>query len=912
MLVTSKSTDVYAKREAGGKGYNLYLLSREGFPVPKWLVLGARVFREFRKENDLDLRIASVLHGLGRKSAPEELKTAEKKIHDLITEMPLSGALEKLARNAYGDIASSPGTMIAVRSSAVDEDSARHSFAGQLSTFLFVKTEEQALRMLKECWASAFSERGLSYRIQNGIELENPIEVAVIFQEMLDSEKSGVLFTCDPIQNDGTKMTINAVFGVGEGLVSGLLDGDTFLIEKKTGKKLSEELAQKKSKLTRGDSLEGTREVPVPEALQNVPCLTDAELQELAAIGGRVEGFYRYPQDIEWGWRDGRFYLLQSRPVTTPVRNEEGFLYVWDNSNIVESYGGITLPLTFTFAHHVYHSVYVQFCEILLIPQREIRRMDYFLRNMLGIFYGRIYYNLLNWYKLTSILPGFKYNRSFMETMMGTSQSLSDEIADRIKPPGFQEKLSSKFRRFISGLKFLYFHFTIQNMVDDFLKYFHSIYDEYRRKNFSRMPADEIYAVFQELEAKLLFEWKAPIVNDYLTMVHFGILKKLTAKWLGSLGDSLQNDLLCGEGNLESAEPTRELIRMAADIQSNEGLRQLFDSTASENCYEALVQSSFTGFRNRVERYIDLYGFRCMNEMKLEERDLYQDPTFLFVCLKNYLRTGQTDLDAYEKREKEIRSGAEKKVMENLSGVKRRVYLWSLKHARKAVRNRENTRFCRTRIYGLVRAMFFGVGRDFTARSILDSPEDVFFIELSELSGALEGTLPVHNLRALAEVRKREYAGFQDVEPAPRFMTRGPAYWMNEHSPVEADTVTASEALPENCLKGIGCCPGLVEGTVKVVLSPKDDMELNREILVTLRTDPGWIPLYPSASALLVERGGLLSHSAIVAREMGLPTIVGVKGLVQKLKSGMRVRMNGETGMIEVLDGRTSAEGTPQ
>ncbi|OFZ55108.1 MAG: hypothetical protein A2428_17120 [Bdellovibrionales bacterium RIFOXYC1_FULL_54_43] len=250
--------------------------------------------------------------------------------------------------------------------------------------------------------------------------------------------------------------------------------------------------------------------------------------------------------------------------------------------------------------------------------------------------------------------------------------------------------------------------------------------------------------------------------------------------------------------------------------------------------------------------------------------------------------------------------------MENLSGVKRRVYLWSLKHARKAVRNRENTRFCRTRIYGLVRAMFFGVGRDFTARSILDSPEDVFFIELSELSGALEGTLPVHNLRALAEVRKREYAGFQDVEPAPRFMTRGPAYWMNEHSPVEADTVTASEALPENCLKGIGCCPGLVEGTVKVVLSPKDDMELNREILVTLRTDPGWIPLYPSASALLVERGGLLSHSAIVAREMGLPTIVGVKGLVQKLKSGMRVRMNGETGMIEVLDGRTSAEGTPQ
>lgn len=234
--------------------------------------------------------------------------------------------------------------------------------------------------------------------------------------------------------------------------------------------------------------------------------------------------------------------------------------------------------------------------------------------------------------------------------------------------------------------------------------------------------------------------------------------------------------------------------------------------------------------------------------------------------------------------------------------MKRFIYLWSLKNARKAVRNRENTRFCRTRIYGVARAMFNGIGRDFAARGMIERPEDVFYLLMNEVFGAIEATTPAQDLAALVDVRKKQYDSYENIEPASRFITRGPTYVMNNHFPADApETNQEILNLPENCLKGSGCCPGIVEGIVKVVLSPKDNLELNREILVTLRTDPGWIPLYPSASALLVERGGLLSHSAIVAREMGLPTVVGIKGLTQKLKSGMRVRINGETGLVEIL-----------
>ncbi|MEK6625391.1 MAG: PEP-utilizing enzyme, partial [Bdellovibrionota bacterium] len=305
---------------------------------------------------------------------------------------------------------------------------------------------------------------------------------------------------------------------------------------------------------------------------------------------------------------------------------------------------------------------------------------------------------------------------------------------------------------------------------------------------------------------------------------------------------------------------------------------------------------------NRLLDYIDKYGFRCMSEMKLEQKDLHQDPSLLFVFLKNLLNAGKNNLDNFEEREKEIRDKAETLLDQNLSFWKKIFYRWSLHHARKAVRNRENTRFCRTRVYGIVRSMFFGMGSDFTARNIINSREDIFYLSLEELKGALEGHLHTQNLKALIEMRKKEYQNYSNIEPLTRLVTRAMPYWQNIHELQNASVPTASDSdLLPNQMKGLGCCPGVVEGIVKVIMGPEDDLTLNGEILVTMRTDHGWIPLYPSISGLLVERGGLLSHSAIVAREMGLPTVVSVLGLTKKLKNGMKVRLNGETGLIEIL-----------
>lgn len=900
MLVLKNSTKNFAKREAGGKGYNLYLMSRIGVNVPEWTVLGRSVYEAFVRETHLEAPIEAILEEFveGKKNGD----AASKAIEELIVNAPMPSSVKALAEQAYRTVAN--GGLISVRSSATDEDGAGHSFAGQLSSFLYVANAEDALKYLRLCWASGYSDRCLFYRKENNLPLTK-IAVAVVFQWMVDPEQSGVLFTCDPMNNDLSQFVVSAVHGVGEGLVSGALDADTFWISRDNGAPVNSEIVEKKEAFRRSGSGHCDK-VALPQSAWNAPSLTNDQLKTLHDVGRKLQDYYGSPQDIEWAILKGKTYILQTRPVTTLERNLTGFPNLWDNSNIVESYGGITSPLSFTFALINYKKVYVQFCEILGLSRDVVKDMEPYLGNMLGSINGRVYYNLYNWYKLVGVLPGFSKNRQFMETMMGVGEELSAEIVERIRPHPSWDTWLGKLRKVRTGVAFLYYHFAIQGIVDKFLSDFKRDYDRFRAHDFSRMSSDELFERYVDMDINMLGKWKAPIINDFLCMVHFGVLKGLTGKWLSSLGSSIQNDLLAGEGNLESAEPTKELIRMAGIVEKNPDLKKLVETVPVESMLEALNQSPHQEFYQRVGAYIDRFGFRCMSEMKLEEVDLLTDPTFLFVCLKNYLRSGTTDLEAYEEREHAMRAKAEAAVRKELSGLKKIIYFWSLKHARKAVKNRENTRFSRTRAYGVARSVFRAMGADLTSKGVLETQEDIWYLTMPEVWGIHQGTLTSYDLKAHVRIRKEEYARFEAEEPKVRFQTRGAVYWKNDF--IAVPEMAEVEEGADYHLKGLPCCPGVIEGVVKLVNSPKDDLSLNGEILVTARTDPGWVPLYPSISGLLVERGSLLSHSAIVAREMGLPTIVGIKGLTNTLKSGMRIRLDGGKGTITILEESKQAE----
>ena len=891
MLVTKDSTPFYAKNEAGGKGYNLYLLSSLGVPVPEWVVLGKRYFHQVLEENGLEQKLNQELELL-RNSGQTALKT-EENIKALFESVRFSPIFEKAIDEALKVLGAQ--TMVSVRSSAADEDSQSHSFAGQLSSFLYVTGREDIIRCVKGCWASAYSERGLSYRLENKIDLLK-ISVSVVIQRMIDPDKSGVLFTCDPVNQKLDQYVISSVYGVGEGLVSGALDADSFWVDSQSGKKIKEELVEKKEQMRRSHSGHCDMK-PVPIDQVNAASLATAEIDSLFKAGQKIHQFYHRPQDIEWAMEGEKLYILQARPVTSLQNNLIGYPHLWDNSNIIESYGGLTSPLSFSFALRNYKAVYVQFCEVLGVPNEIIKDMDSYLSYMLGSIRGRVYYNLFNWYKLVGVLPGFNQNRQFMETMMGVSESLTEEIAQRIQPHPSWNTPMGRWRKFVSGIRFINYHFTIQSVVNDFLKTFHREYDRYRKLPFHLLRGDELIRIYMELERNMLGRWKAPIINDFLCMVHFGVLKKLTNQWLSGLDPNIQNDLLAGEGGLESAEPTKALIRLAYAASQSAELKKSLLEVQPKDGLEMLNQSSHEEFYKMVQDYLDRFGFRCMSEMKLEEIDLLTDPSYLFVCLKNYLKSDSIELPD-DSHEKNLRKKAEVRVAEYLTGFKKWTYFWVLKHARKAVKNRENTRFARTRIYGIARHIFQSIGHDLASQGALVQPRDLFWLTIEEVFGVYNGTLPVPDLKGLVKFRQQGYETFEE-ETDPRIMTRGSVYWNNTFIQPPA----ALDLGDLDCdLRGLPCCPGVVEGVVKVIINPSDNLELNGEILVTARTDPGWVPLYPSISGLLVERGSLLSHSAIVAREMGIPAIVSIPQLTKTLRTGMRVRIDGKAGMVKIIE----------
>ena len=638
-LITTESTLNYAQANAGGKGLNLYKMAKKGLNVPKFVVLPPDAFEQYCILTGIKEQIISTLESdLG---FLEKSETIEK----LILEASWNQAPQvlELITEGFNRLGSS---CLSVRSSALDEDGGGHSFAGQLSSYLFIETMEDTLESVRKCWASGFSERSLFYRNQNNLEMVN-ISVAVVLQDMIFAESAGVLFTADPISKSPEVAVINSVFGVGEGLVSGHLEGDSYHVQRDTKNIISSENNPQTEIFVKDPNAGRILVSDLDKEIGERPSLNQVQINQLIDMAQVIEDIYQDPQDIEWAFFEGQLYLLQTRPITTETYSAHGRLFIWDNSNIVESYGGLTLPLTFGFARYVYRQVYVQFCEILMVPASQIRKMDDFLSNMLGIFYGRIYYNLLNWYKLTNILPGYKFNRKFMETMMGTDQTLADEIAQRIRPPEYQNTLGARIKKVVTGFKFFYFHLNIQNIVDEYLRVFNEFYNKYRRLDYSSMRMDQIYVEYRQLEKDLLWKWHAPIINDFLCMVHFGIYKALGQKWLSHLGDNFFNDLLSGNGNLESAEPTKRLILMAAKVVKDDQLKKLVLDTPKENLMEALARSPYIEVYEDVLDYIDKYGFRCMSEMKLEQIDLHRDPTQLFVFLKNLINADQTDLEKY-------------------------------------------------------------------------------------------------------------------------------------------------------------------------------------------------------------------------------------------------------------------------
>ena len=806
--------------EIGGKAAALARLTLAGFPVPEWFALAA---------------------GTADAAAPD-----------------IGPALERLGPGPY-----------AVRSSAIDEDGRGHSFAGQLESYLFVPAGEVAAR-IADVRRSGFSDRVRAYRKEQGLP-EAPSAPAVLVQRMIDAEAAGVAFSADPVSGARGRRVVSAVRGVGDKLVAGEADGDTWHVDR--------------------DGTVRERRLAQP---QGRPALSDAQAIEVARLAERAEAHFGAPQDIEWALRDGRLYLLQSRPITSlaALADPDGERIVWDNSNITESYAGVTTPLTFSFARRAYEEVYRQFCLVMGVPKARVETHGRTFRNMLGLIRGRVYYNLNSWYRALALLPGFTLNRRFMEQMMGVKEPMPERIVAALARAGAGERLADAGHLARMVLLLIAHHVRIDATIREF----------YARLGVAlAAPApplaaqrlDELAAGYRELERQLLTRWDAPLINDFLAMIFYGTLRKLAQRWCGDEAGTLQNDLLCGEGGMVSAEPAKRVAELAALARPHAELVALLAAAPPGRARAGFER--YPEFQAAWAAYLERFGDRCMEELKLESATLHDEPTTLMRAIAQLAQRGP-QARATEGVERSLRAAAEQRVAAALRArpVRRAVFGWVLANARARVRDRENLRFERTRLFGRVRRIFVEIGRRLAALGRLEDARDVFHLEVEEALALIEGTATSVDLAALAAVRKREFAGYRELPaPADRFETSGAVHQGNAFA---APAAAAAAAETGDSVQGIGCCPGVIRAPVRVVTDPKDAVLQGGEILVAERTDPGWIMLFPACAGLLVERGSLLSHSAIVAREMGIPAIVSIPGVMRWVRDGDWVEMDGASG----------------
>ncbi|MDJ1176890.1 PEP/pyruvate-binding domain-containing protein [Roseofilum capinflatum] len=838
-------------QDLGGKGAALAQLQALNLPIPEWFVVSPSAFYQSvtegeRLTTDTISQVIAVLH-LNHKVKAE-----------------LTQALKRLSPN---------GEPVAVRSSAVDEDGADYSFAGQLESFLFVPVEEVADRVV-EVWRSGFGDRLLAYRQQH--DLGNPKPPAVLIQRMVNAQVAGVAFGADPVTGQRGVTVISAVSGVGDALVSGEVDGQTYRID---------------------------RQGRVISAPEENPLLNLEILEQITHLVRQVGAHFSRPQDIEWAIENNQLYLLQARPITglAKLPDPDGQLNLWDNSNISESYSGVTTPLTFSFARRAYEEVYRQFCLLMAVDKTVVENNDSTFNRMIGLIQGRVYYNLLSWYKVLSLLPGFQVNRRFMEQMMGVKEPISDEILESIgiqpsQNPTLSVKILDSLRLLQTvvglGVNFL----VLPAKIKDFYGRLTQVFGQkFKGLELQELRADELVAHYRDLERQLLRSWDAPLVNDFFAMIFYGLLQKLCQSWGKETSGSLQNDLISGEGGMISAEPAMRVKELARLVAKDEELIQVFCEgelglilSELEKCPEV---------RQKYEAYLDKFGDRCLGELKLESPTLFDNPLLLLRSVGQLAKSGQTldstSVSGY------LRQAAEAKVREKLGnfGLKRWLFDWVLYNARERVRDRENLRFERTRLFGHVRRIFVELGKRFVALDLLDDYRDIFYLEVTEILGFVEGTNTCTNLKGLVQLRKAEFAEYeQKGEIGDRFETRGIVYQGNSFQENQASLVDSDNP---NTLQGLGCCPGIVEAQVRVITNPENAILEPGSILVAERTDPGWIMLFPAASGVLVERGSLLSHSAIVAREMGIPAIVSIPGVTRSLKDGDWVKMDGSTGRVE-------------
>ncbi|MGV3526987.1 MAG: PEP/pyruvate-binding domain-containing protein [Candidatus Sericytochromatia bacterium] len=865
-FVLSPASAASARRWLGGKGARLWDLSRAGLPVPAWVALSSRVFAEVLTPLEPALNAL-----LAASPSPEQ----EDALTQLLQELKLP---PQVLPALLAALPPSPSGRYAVRSSAQGEDGAKQAFAGIFGTWLDTPAAALEARILA-CWRESFGAAARGYLAAHGLSA-SAVEMAVIVQVQLVPDAAGVLFQAAPDGQLNDQVMV-AGYGLGEGVVDGSVATDTYRCDRFSGQ-WELQIGHKTQALF--SSPQGPQLGTVPPAQQEVAVLNLAEREALLKLGAQVQALGGGFQDIEWCRADGQLYLLQSRPITTlPAGPYQAF----DCSNIQESYPGRILPLTASLVERGYATNFASALRLLGFSPRFMAAQRPVLWALTAQIEGRLYYHLQHWYTVLGWLPGMRRRAlAAFGAMISRAET---------QPQGRHSQ--SPLRALWIGGHVVWRLLSLRAAMAHTQQQFEAAYRKLASLEIGQMEAPEILRVYDQACDTFLPLAAVPLLNDLWT----GLLLSGLRRSLLALPDTVAPDarlhaLLGALPSLASSEPLQALDRLAESLRDRPQDLQHLQALPLPEAWQLIQQDPhWHSLKTGLAAYLEDYGARSLQELKLEQPSFYEAPTELLHLLlmqaQQPPQAGSPSRAAYTAALAEV----------GLHWPRWHPGWWLLRQTREALSRRELGRLNRTRLMGQARRLLLAVGARLARSGALPQPEMIHFLRQDDLLAWLgapdhptdtPSTLPPALQTRLIRAQQ-DHASWAERTPRERLLLcADPAQWR---------VAQQSRRLPDGPLAGQGCAGGVVEGEVLVLHAPRPDAEVSGKILVTPLTDPGWVFLMARAAGLIVERGNLLSHAAIMARELGLPTVVGVTGATRLLQTGERVRLDGQTGAIERL-----------
>lgn len=708
-----------------------------------------------------------------------------------------------------------------VRSSADVEDGASDSFAGQFDTFLGV-AENELQEKIDLCMASASNKGAAEYLKQR--EIGKDIKMSVIVQKMIDADLAGIMFTANP-QGIMNECVITVGKGTGDKVVSDRTDTTSYYYN------------------TNDDLYyyEGADDM-----------LTSDQIHDLIGISSKIKELLGDYLDIEFSIKDGRIYILQARKITTFAGCDPSKFLILDNSNIVESYPNLSLPLTCGFVGFVYSGVFEGLCRRIIGEGKYLDGLKPVFGNMVGNVNGRMYYKISNWYTLIKFLPFRKKIIPVWQEMLGVKNKTYDEKQDM--KVSFAERMRIN-RRIIRA--FLNSPSEMEKLNREFIR----INDEFYMSYHEGMSNEELLAQYAVIEKKLLACWDITLINDLYTFVYTGLLKHFLRKKYDDAEDKT-NEFLSGITNIESLKPVRAMIDLAyhrKDLSQEE-------------------------FEKRTEEYIKLYGDRNLEELKLESPTFRTDPSLLIRKIDEYCED--------EAKLEEIYKSIMKDDARDMSGESRRIRKLAAR-CTTGISNREISRLNRSRIYGMVREIVRSLGKNFLAAGLIDSEKDIFYLTYDEMFAMAKEPF---DAKDRIKQRKNEYRMYKCLPAFSRIVFEKKEF-SKHHVSVNSHRMRSSE----DVMQGVPCSGGISEGEALVVEDISMLEGCKDKILVTKMTDPGWVFYLASAKGVISQKGSILSHTAIISREIGIPSVVGVADVMNRINTGDIVKMDGSSGRIEIV-----------